>query len=213
MKIKMILLAILLFPSIAIGATYNIVPPGLTLFPPEGPFGFGGRGFVFTANEDFTMTSVGMDLSFTGTLDFAVEIYQVIGGARGSLLSSTQYPGLTDDGSAFFTLNHTHTYTTGQTYEIMFRYSSPGAVFPHYDFDNPSLDPANGFAVGTLMTVLDGSDFSAGQFGNSWLANFQLTTRQQTQVAIPTLNEWGVIILLLGMLGATFHMMRKQRSV
>jgi uncharacterized membrane protein len=30
---------------------------------------------------------------------------------------------------------------------------------------------------------------------------------------IPTLNEWGVIILLLGMFGATFYMMRKQHSI
>jgi hypothetical protein len=75
------------------------------------------------------------------------------------------------------------------------------------------LNPANGFAVGTLMPVLDGSDFSSSQLGNTWLANFQLTIRQQTQAAIPTLNEWGVIILLLSMLGATFSMMRKQHAI
>jgi hypothetical protein len=216
MKIRLSFFLFLFFfiPSSAFCATYNLIPPSLSLQPASGPYPYGGRGVIVKANQDFNMTSFGMDLYFPGTLDFAVEIYQVTAGARGSLLSSSSYPGLTDDGSAYFTLNHSHTFVSGQIYEIMFRFSNPGPIFTHYEFENSSLNEANGFVVGTIMTVLDGSDFSVGQFENSWLANFQINTDEnQEPRSIPTLSEWGMILMALILAGAAFAMIRRRQMI
>ena len=214
---RVVLFLLFVSPLSAFGATYDLGHPGLTLLAPSGPFGYGGRGIVFTANENFTMSSFGMDLSFPGTLDFAVEVYAVEGTSRGALLSNSSYPGLTDDDSAYFTLNHSHTFEAGQTYELMFRFSDPGVIFPHYNFDNDTLNPANGYAVGTLLTVLDGSDYDAAEFGNSWLAAFELNTGalpppppETAATAVPTLSEWAIVTLgTLLAAGAVFGFRRR----
>ena len=83
------------------------------------------------------------------------------------------------------------------------RFSDPGVIFPHYDFSNPSLDPANGFIAGGML-VLDGSDFNSG-ISNSWLARFQVSTGafvpDSTNVPVPTLSYFGLLILALMVLG------------
>jgi hypothetical protein len=171
------------------------------LQPDSGPFGYGGRGVVFRAEQDFSMTSFGMDLNFPGTLDFAVSVYAINGTSRGSLISETLYPAMTDDGSAFFTLAHTQSFSAGSTYEIIMRYSDPGVIFTHYDFENSSLNPSNGFVVGGML-VLDGSDFDVGQLQNSWLAHFQLNGdgfAPTSQVPVPTLGFTGLLALILSM--------------
>jgi hypothetical protein len=179
-----------------------VIDPGSALLPDSGPFGYGGRGVVFRAEQDFSMSSFGMDLNFPGTLDFHVSVYAVSDTSRGALISETAYPGMTDDGSEFFTLAHTQNFTAGNVYEIILRFSDPGVIFPHYDFNNPSLSPASGFTSGPNMLVLDGSDFDAAEFGNTWLARFQLDGETGTPVyeqgiPVPTLNSLGLILLIL----------------
>lgn len=176
--------------------------PGTTLFADSGPFGHNGRGVIFRAEEDFAMTSLGMDLQFPGTLDFAVDVYNVSGTTRGALVSSTPYSSLTDDGSAFFTLAHNQNFSQNNIYELMFRFSDPGVIFPHYNFNNSSLTPANGFSVGSELLVLDGSDFASSGFGNQWLANFELTTTttSSSNNAIP--EPATMLLVGFGMAGA-----------
>jgi hypothetical protein len=178
------------------------IEPELTLQPESGPFGFGGRGVVFRAEQNFTMTSFGMDLRFDGTLDFRVAVYAVDGDTRGSLISETAYPGIADDDSAFFALAHTESFTAGTSYEILMRFSDPGVIFPHYDFSNSPSNPGGGFMAGTEMLILDGSDFDTAGFNNSWLGHFQLDGDSVISVesteAVPTLGIYGLLLLILG---------------
>lgn len=200
---KVLFAFMLLFLSLnAYSATIDI-NPGTTLYPDSGPFGYGGRGVVFRAEQDFSMSSFGMDLNFPGTLDFNVSVYAIVGNARGALISETAYPAMTDDGSEFFTLAHAQDFVAGNTYEVILRFSDPGVIFPHYEFNNPTLDPANGFSAGTEMLVLDGSDFDSGQIANTWLARFQMTTGASVvtvEKPVPGLNRYGLTVLLLLML-------------
>jgi hypothetical protein len=194
-------LCLLLLSFSAYSAPITIEPP-LPLQPEEGPFGYGGRGVVFRAEQDFSMTSFGMDLNFPGTLDFAVSVYAINGTSRGGLISETLYPALTDDGSAFFTLQHAQDFSAGSSYEIIMRFSDPGVIFPHYDFSNDSLDPANGFVAGDML-VLDGSDFDTAGLANVWLARFQLNgdgsvpVPSPTQEPVPSLGFSGLMALIL----------------
>lgn len=192
-------LCLLLLSFNAYSAPVTIEPP-LSLQADSGPFGYGGRGVVFRAEQDFSMSSFGMDLNFPGTLDFAVSVYAISGTSRGSLISETLYPAMTDDGSEFFTLQHTENFSAGSSYEVILRFSDPGVIFPHYDFDNSSLNPANGFLVADML-VLDGSDFDTGGLSNSWLARFQIDVGEGTpapaQVPVPTLGSWGLLVFIL----------------
>ncbi len=87
-----------------------------------------------------------MDMSFAGTRDFSVMVYESTLTTRGNLLSQTDYASLTDDGSDFFTLDHSH-----------------------YDFHQGSAD------VGIQLTLLDETVEAYG-WTNEWLANFEMTT-------------------------------------
>ena len=180
--------------------------PAATLYPDEGPFGYGGRGVIFRAEQNFSMTSFGMDLNFPGTLDFHVSVYAVSGTSRGALLSETAYPGMTDDGSEFFTLAHAQDFTAGNTYEVIMRFSDPGVIFPHYEFDNPGLLPGSGFSPSPEVLVLDGSDFDTGEYSNFWLARFQMSGSGITveTTPVPTLSAWGIAALMLALLAVVF---------
>ena len=115
-------------------------------------------------------------------MDFAVEVYEVVGTSRGDLLSSTEYPALSSGPDPFLSLAHIHAFKQGQIYEIMMRFSDPGVIFPHYNFNNPGLLPEQGFLVGSKLLVLDGSDFDRAGFSNTWLANFRLETTEEYSV-------------------------------
>jgi hypothetical protein len=179
--------------------------PALTLQPDEGPFGYGGRGVIFRAEQNFSMTSFGMDLNFPGTIDFHVSVYAVSGTSRGALISETAYPGMTDDGSEFFTLAHAQDFTAGTTYEVILRFSDPGVIFPHYDFNNPGLLPGSGFSPSPEILVLDGSDFDTAVYSNSWLARFQMNASGVVEPSpttpVPTLSALGIMTLTLAILG------------
>lgn len=198
--LSVLCLLLLSFSVYAVPVT--IEPPVLPLVPDSGPFGFGGRGVVFRAEQDFSMASFGMDLNFPGTLDFAVSVYEISGTSRGSLISETLYPALVDDGSEFFTLQHVQNFSAGSSYEVIMRFSDPGVIFPHYDFNNPSLDPTNGFVVADML-VLDGSDFDTSGLSNTWLARFQIDVDgivpvpTPNEVSVPTLGFSGLLALVL----------------
>jgi len=199
MRKALIAIILLVFMSWSVHAQGLILDPGLTLEPASGPFGFGGRGVIFRAEENFSMSNFGMDLAFAGSLDFTVSVYAVAGTTRGALISETAYPGLTDDGSQFFTLAHSQAFTAGTTYEIILRYSDPGVSFPHYEFNNPTLNEANGFTAGTSMLVLDGSDFDASEFANTWLARFELdgvASPATPATPVPSMSPVGLVLLV-----------------
>jgi hypothetical protein len=218
-KVKRALLTTLLLLGFSAQAFAQaiILDPGVTLEAESGPFGYGGRGVVFRAEENFSMSSFGMDLAFDGSLDFAVSVYAVDGTSRGTLISETAYPGLTDDGSEFFTLAHSESFTAGTSYEIIMRYSDPGVRFPHYEFNNPTLNEANGFMAGTSILVLDGSDFDSSEFGNTWLARFQLdgdvgpTTPAAPTTPVPAMSPLGLVLLVGIMLMLATAVLRSRR--
>lgn len=187
-----VLLTILSFNSHA--SVINI-DPGSTLLSTSGPFGFGGRGVVFRAEEDFTMSSFGMDLSFSGDLDFSVDVYDANSGSRSTLLSQSGYSNLTDDNSDFFTLAHNHSFISGNLYEVILRFEDPGVMFTHYDFNNPSLNLAPGFSAGSELLVLDGSDYDRAKYSNTWLANFELTTIGVSEPVSMALLGFGLAVI------------------
>ncbi len=194
------------FVSVANAGVITIAP-NVPLVAESGPFGFGGRGVVFRAEEDFTMSSFGMQLSFLGNLDFSVDVYNVVGNARSSLLSQSNYSNLADDGSQFFTLSHTQSFTAGNIYEVIMRFEDPGVVFEHYDFNNPSLNIASGFSAGNELLVLDGSDFDNGLYNNTWLASFQITTEQTSSNDVPEPST--LAIFALGIAGLVTRRLNK----
>ncbi len=109
-----------------------------------------------------------MDMSFAGTRDFSVMVYESTLTTRGNLLSQTDYASLTDDGSDFFTLDHLHSFTSDNIYEVLFAHTN-GVSISHYDFHQGSAD------VGSQLTLLDGTVEVYG-WTNEWLANFEMTT-------------------------------------
>jgi hypothetical protein len=159
--------SVLLTISLGASATTIHLDPGSTALQAEqGPFGYGGRGVIFRAEQDFAMSSFGMDLSFSGNLDFSVDVYATSGRYRGGLISQTTYSGLSDDGSDFFTLAHNQAFSAGETYEVIMRFSDPGVAFRHYNFQNYGSDVANGIAIGSSILLLDGDQsFTNFKFG------------------------------------------------
>jgi len=182
------------------------IDPGSPLVAESGPYGYGGRGVVFNAREDFTMTSFAMELSFSGSLNFAVEVYDANSGSRGALISQSNYANLLDDGNDFLTLQHNESFFSGNTYEVIMRFDDPGVVFTHYGFDNVNLDHNLGFMAGTQMLVLDGTDYDQGRYNNTWLANFQINTSGTTDVPEPV----SIALLGLGLAGIGFTRKKKQ---
>lgn len=156
-------------------ATVVDIDPGTGLIPIDGPYGFGGRGVVIRAENDFSMTNLAMEGTWGGLLDFAVQVYDLNTGSRGALLSETSYASQAAQAGAWFDFDHNYNFTMGNQYEIMMQFSSPGIAFTHYNFDNGSLTIANGVLVDPSILLLDGSDFDNGHAGNSWTPNFKLT--------------------------------------
>lgn len=181
----------------------GLVPPGSPLVAESGPFGFGGRGVVFRAEQDFTMSAFAMEGRWDNQLDLGIDVYTVPGVDQRNLLSQSTATGQTWSGDAFTTLSHTQSFTAGNIYEIVFRFSDPGLIFPHYNFQNGTLDPGQGFLVGSQMLVLDGSDFDTGlQSGQVWLANFRITIGEPEQ-GVPEPASLALLgVALAGLAGA-----------
>ncbi len=183
--------------------------PSSPIVSESGPFGYGGRGVIFRAEQNFIMNSLAMRGDWSGSLDLGVDVYSVGTPGSRSLLSSSTFADQVWSGSTFTELNHTHSFMAGSIYEVMFRFEDPGLRIAHYDFNNPSNVIANGYDVDGVLRVLDGSDFDTAQNQNTWLPHFKIGTGSITPVPLPA-----AFPLLAGGLGLFGFMgWRRKRKV
>lgn len=170
-------------------------PVGLSTYNGNDPHN--GRGVVFQADQNFSMSAFQMDANWSGLFDFTLDVYDWNSNSRGSLLSSSSVSDVADPGGpAFLTLNHNQSFGAGSKYEVIVRYTNPGVSFKYFNFNNSVTNIAGGYDVGGYLTVLDGTDFN-NITGNNWLANFSMDVGPAESVPAPS----ALILLGLGLLG------------
>jgi len=202
-KSTFLALVVLLSPMAASADVISLQPPGSVLIDiGDSTDIWHGRGFVFEADSDFEMTSLGFDAYWAGLIDFTLNVYDWNSGSRGSELSSSAYTDVSDPGVVpLLDLAHSQDFVAGNRYEVIVQYadSQPGFSRWFAGLDNDSLDSSAGFSVGDYMTVLDGTDYDNGA-SNSWFVNFSMEVESAQSVPEPgTLALFGIGLAAMGL--------------
>jgi hypothetical protein len=178
----------------------QVLDPGVALTEMSSGFNdgyFSGRGTVFTANSDFTLTGAGLWTNPTGADTYTWNLYQTLGYpvSVSDVFLGTTSVTLTDTGLGYYdaTFSSPISLVAGNRYHIEVIYQGIGEQNFFYNFDQGSVNIGD-------FTVEDGTD--SGGSSNSVMPSIRLSG----SAAAP---EPGTLALLA--LGGAVEFMRARR--
>ena len=149
--------------------------------PTEPPSIFGGigreRSVAVDMNEAITVTSLDVMVLISEPTELTVTIREVTGTTRGAILAAATVP-IGQGGAAWYSVPIDFTFEASLRYDIGFNVTgnwSNTDEMEWYWFDNPTLNPADGFDVGPFK-VLDGGEWGGSGYPNSLLPHIRACT-------------------------------------
>lgn len=207
---KLLMLGLLLFAGSVNAAVIEFVPPndpdGRVFTTNSNDGWFDGRGVVFQATEDGTISSIGVFHDLTGeTLSYTLsQVTSAVGDIEtGETILASGSTVVNTNGLEWIDFPIANVpYTAGNFYHIEFDF--PGAANQNFFYDNDDVSFTQ-----DSFEVIDGT--SGGDTGNTVMPAIRMefepggaAPAPGPAVPVPSLSVWGMLLLLMlfGFIGA-----------
>lgn len=170
-----------------------------------------GRGISFLATQNFSITSLGVDLSVLSTdaTSYAYQIYSSTDGhSAGSLLASTTFQLTAGTGYRDQALNFA--FNAGSYYLVNFKRvdgQNLGSLGTHYAYEDATSQISYG-----PFTVVEGFEGTPINNSNPLIIYTRFNTTQ-ANAAVPEPATWAMMIGGFGLVGASMRYRRRKTTV